>query len=79
MLFFLTRLLCPVREGGQNVHVLYVKQEGVALSFCPGHPKAKAPIPLWGVWAGEGEATGETGFLGLDSLITGPEAHWLVG
>lgn len=36
LLFLLTGPLYPLREGGQSVHVLNGKQEGVALSVWPG-------------------------------------------
>ena len=46
----------------------------------PGpRPVAKALIPLWVCGAGVGGAAGETGFLGLTLLISGPEALWQVG
>lgn len=37
-LAFLIGSLCPLREGGQSVHVLNGKQEGVAQSVCPWPP-----------------------------------------
>lgn len=80
-LFLRTGPLWPLRERGQSVHVLNGKQEGAALSVCPGPPRLRL-LYRYGVCvagAKRGEAAGETGFLGHSLLITGPEALWQVG
>lgn len=80
LLFLLVGALCPLPEGGESVHVLNGKQEGVAVRACPSPPKCKAPKPLWGVCGrGGGGAAGETGFLCHSLRMTGLEALWQVG
>lgn len=47
---------CPLRERGQGVHVLNGKQEGVALSVCPGPPRLRLlyryGVCVWLGWGG---------------------------